>query len=282
MAGRIAGSIEQACCRLAQALVLLGWVGGSVAQEAKPPEVSAVCAAPMRDISDLVALPELTKALEAKQQIKIMTIGSSSTVGVGSSGPGKTYQSQLKGILQSSFKDLDLVFVNRGISGEVAARTADRLLVEVALERPTLVLWQVGTNDALARIPAAEFRATVSNHVRWMKGRGIDVVLVGLQYTPSVARDQHYQAIREALAEVAQEENVLLVRRFAAMQFIEKVRTNALRAPDELHLNDLGYRCMAEHIAFAMVAGTFLRRPKSTGVPAGVRPPVNPPVNKQP
>lgn len=275
MAGRIAGSIEQACRRLAPALVLLGWAGAGIAQEAKPPAVSAVCAAPMRDISDTVPLPELTKALEAGQPIKIMTIGSSSTVGVGSSGPGKTYQSQLKGILQSSFAGLNLVFVNRGISGEVAARTADRLLVEVALERPTLVLWQVGTNDALARIPVVEFRATVANHVRWMKARGIDVVLVGLQYTPAVARDEHYQAIRAALSEVAKEENVLLVRRFAAMQFIEQVRSNALRAPDELHLNDLGYRCMAEHIAFAMVAGTFMRKPKTVpgGRPAEARQP---------
>jgi lysophospholipase L1-like esterase len=29
---------------------------------------------------------------------------------------------------------------------------------------------------------------------------------------------------------------------------------------DDLHLNDLGYHCMAEHIAHAVIANLFVRR----------------------
>jgi hypothetical protein len=32
---------------------------------------------------------------------------------------------------------------------------------------------------------------------------------------------------------------------------------------DALHLNDLGYHCMAEHVAQAVVSSLFLRRPAS-------------------
>jgi lysophospholipase L1-like esterase len=239
-----------------------------------------VCDAPAKDISEAAPLPRLTAALEAGQPIKIMTIGSSTTVGIGASSPSKTYQSQLKGILQRSFEGLDITFVNRGISGELAAKTAERLLIETALERPTLVLWQVGTNDALARIPVEDFRQTVTTHVRWLKTHGVDVVLVGLQYTPKAVRDEHYTAIRTTLAEVAKQENVLLVRRFATMQFIEKVKANELLAQDGLHLNDLGYRCMAEHIALAMVANPFLKKPRRRPPPADM--PGNPPVEPRP
>jgi lysophospholipase L1-like esterase len=37
-----------------------------------------------------------------------------------------------------------------------------------------------------------------------------------------------------------------------------------MMADDDFHLNDLGYQCMAEHIAQAMTANLFVRRRKPT------------------
>lgn len=244
------------------------WSGASCAQTQTPPplpedtplaKISPVCDAPFADIATPLPLPHLTEALGKKQAIKVMTIGSSSTVGIGASNPSRNYPNQLIGILRQSFTGLDISVVNRGVSGEVSATTAERLKMQVALEKPTLVLWQVGTNDALARVPVDDFLATVRDALKWLKSHDIDVVLVGLQYTPHVARDAHYHAIRAALKTVAEEQQVLHVRRFAAMEFLSKVKGGALLAPDELHLNDLGYRCMAEHIARAMVVSSFMR-----------------------
>ena len=60
---------------------------------------------------------------------------------------------------------------------------------------------------------------------------------------------------------MAGEENVLYVNRFDAMQFIAKQQDAAnLMSPDELHENDLGYECMAEHIGRAVIANLFVRR----------------------
>ena len=207
-------------------------------------------------------LPNLANSLERKLPLKVMAIGSSSTVGIGATAPSRTYPNQLSAILLRNFKDLSLSIVNRGVSGELAAATADRLKMQVALERPTLVLWQVGTNDALARVPVDEFSQTVRDHVRWMKSHEIDVVLVGLQYTPKSVRDEHYHAIRKALSELAEQEGVLLVRRYDAMEFIARAKGAPVLTEDDLHLNDLGYRCMAEHIAHALVASSFMRKPK--------------------
>lgn len=228
--------------------------------------ISPVCDAPFGDIATPTPLPELTQALEAKKPIRVLTIGSSSTVGVGASNPQHNYPNQLGGILRKNFAGLDLTVINKGVSGEVAAATAERLRRLAALEKPTLVLWQVGTNDALARVPADAFRETVRSTLQWLRSHQIDVVLVGLQYTPHVARDGYYHEVRAALAEIAREEQVLLVRRFAAMEFLSKVKGAPLLAQDELHLNDLGYRCMAEHIARAMVVSSFMRKKPRPGV----------------
>lgn len=225
-----------------------------------PTPMSALCSAPSNDIAMPAALPNMTEALEKKQPIKVLAIGSSSTVGVGASHPQRNYPNQLGEILKKSFAGVDLKIMNKGVSGEVAAATAERLRSLMAHHgKPRLILWQVGTNDALARVPVESFSETVRTTVRWLKSHNIDVVLVGLQYTPNVVKDEHYHAIRAALRTVADEEQVLHVRRFAAMEFLTRVKGSALLAQDELHLNDLGYRCMAEHIAHAMVLSRFLR-----------------------
>lgn len=225
-----------------------------------PTPMSALCSAPTNDIAMPAALPNLTEALEKKQPIKVLAIGSSSTVGVGASNPQRNYPNQLTELLKKSFAGVDLKIINKGVSGEVAAATAERLRSLLAHHgKPKLILWQVGTNDALARVPVESFSETVRSTVRWLKSHDIDVVLVGLQYTPNVVKDEHYHAIRAELNKIAEEEQVLHVRRFAAMEFLTRVKGSALLAQDELHLNDLGYRCMAEHIAHAMVLSRFLR-----------------------
>jgi len=238
-----------------------------LAQEAPdPPPLSPSCRAPISDIATPAPLPHVAVALKSERTVRVMAIGSSSTVGVGASSPAKTYPAQLEAILEKTFKNLDVVVINRGLSGELAAATAERLKSDIPLDQPDLVLWQVGTNDALAKVPADEFKATVQSTVRWLKERRIDTVLVGLQYSPRVIQDAHHTAIRQALREVASAENVLLVHRFTAMQFIADTKEGELLSRDGLHQNDLGYRCMAEHIARAVVVSAFsFQRLSSTG-----------------
>ena len=248
----------------------------SASAQAGPPPLSPQCEAPGADISNVAPLPHLTEQLEKGGKVRILAIGSSSTYGIGATSKRKTYPAQLRGILEGSLKGTEAVITNRGVSGEVAQTTADRLRTEVALEKPDVVLWQLGTNDALARVHPHDFEKTVTSTLTWLKANNIDVVLVGLQYTPQFARDDNYFAIRESLRRVAAEKNVLYVRRYDAMQFIARNNPGSeeMMTGDGLHLNDMGYQCMAEHIAHAVIANLFVRKkdlPK--GEPAKTEPP---------
>jgi acyl-CoA thioesterase-1 len=225
--------------------------------------LSAQCSVPTNEIAAPAPLPTLINRLERQQPLRILAIGSSSTWGVGATSSRKNYPSQLEGMLEKVLKDVPIEMVNRGVSGETAGTTADRLRMEAALIKPDLVLWQVGTNDAVQRIPVEQFERTVSKTVAVLKRKKIDVVLVGLQYTPKYARDEHYFAIREALKRVSVEQNVLYVRRYTAMEYIAKTKASIqMMAEDNFHLNDVGYQCMAEHIAQAVTANIFVRRRK--------------------
>lgn len=224
-----------------------------------PPSLSPSCEAPTADIATPEPLPHVLEKLQARGKIRVLAIGSSSMVGTGASTPSQNYPAQVEEILERTFKGLDVVVINRGVSGEVASATAERLKTLVALEAPDLVLWQVGTNDALSHVPLEDFTATVRGAVRWLKAHEIDTALVGLQYTLKVSTDPYYKSIRMALREIAASETVLLVRRYEAMEFIEQAKRARVAPSDDPPPADPGYRCMAEHIARAVVVSAFLR-----------------------
>jgi acyl-CoA thioesterase-1 len=242
----------------------------ATAQVSEPP-LSANCEVPNADISTPVPLPRLSEKLGQKKPVRILAIGSSSTRGFGATTSRKTYPAQLKAILDKALNGTQAQIINRGVSGELAQVTAERLRTEVALEKPDVVLWQVGTNDALSRVDPSDFENVVRSTVKWLQENKIDLVLVGVQYTPKFARDDSYFAIREAMRKVAASEDVLYVRRYDAMQYLSHARTgDSVVSNDDTHLSDLGTQCMAEHVARSLIASLFLSRSdiKSTKPPA--------------
>lgn len=244
-----------------------------------PPELSVLttpCFVPDGELATMApGFGRTVEKLSSTKQLRILAIGSSSTWGVGASSLKRNYPSRLEAILEKVWKGVEIEVVNRGVGGEVAAQTAYRLLDEINLVQPDIVLWQVGTNDALHNVPLEAFEKTVRETIAEVRKRNIDIVLVGLQYTPKYARHEHYYRIRKALDDVATDEKLLYVRRYRAMEFIANTKANLeMMASDNFHLNDLGYQCMAEHIAQAVVANLFVRRGDkpngvATGAPAG-------------
>ncbi|MDB5650899.1 MAG: family lipase [Hyphomicrobiales bacterium] len=229
-----------------------------------PPEAAAMslqCAVPQSEVARSSPLVNTAARLESGNTLRVLAMGSSAFWSAGGLSAPRSYPSQLETILEAVWKGVDVQIINRGVSGEIAATSSRRLINEAAILRPTLVLWQVGTADAVARVGVAEFEDRVRATVRLLRENHIDVILVGLQYTPKFARDSHFFAIRAALDKIAAEENLLYVRRYQAMGFIANTRANLnILADDDFKMADLGYPCMAEHIAQAVVANIFLRR----------------------
>jgi acyl-CoA thioesterase-1 len=167
---------------------------------------------------------------------------------------GGAYTELIEAMLENALKGIDVVMINRGVSGELAASAAARMKNEVALDAPDLVLWQVGTNDALAYVPPDEFALTVKGQIDWLKAHKVDVVLVGLQFAKQMQRDAHYIDIRETLRRVAAQENVIVVRFFEAMQII-----NSAPVAEELEHTEADYNCLAQYVARAITLGVFAK-----------------------
>src|SRR5262249_28615631 len=69
----------------------------------------------------------LARAMHSKAHIRILAIGSSSTVGLGASSPSATYVARLEPTLEGAFKGIDFDVMGRGVSGEEAQGAADRM-----------------------------------------------------------------------------------------------------------------------------------------------------------
>lgn len=202
------------------------------------------------------ALRTMRRALKEGRIVKVLAIGSSSTSGVGASSPFATYPVRLENDLEVQFKGVDIDVVSRGVPGEAGLSACNRMKREVAEVKPDLVVWQVGTNDAMARADIDELKINLSKTLQWLAKNHIDVVLIDPQFTARVAADDHYLKVVHAITEVARQERVMLVHRYTAMADLAQQKgEDTILANDRFHLNDLGYRCMAEYAAGAIVSG---------------------------
>ena len=224
------------------------------------PPLSRECQTPGVTISG-EALHNVTNALRLRNVIKILAIGASSMAGKGAMDGG--YQSIIETVLEKTIPGTDVQIIDRGISGELAHDAAQRMKNEVALVNPDLVLWQLGTHDALTHVPVEQFKTNVGEAIDWLKEHNVDVVLVGLHYLRKFVRDPHYQAIRAALRATAEDRKVLVIGRYEASQVIEQARKAGVGpSPNEFTMTAAGYACLSEYVVRALTSGTFARQPR--------------------
>jgi lysophospholipase L1-like esterase len=268
----MAKSGHETCVRCAVSiavfLVALGLIGdcraqGQVAPIPAPLPKSCEASVPFVDGSS--PLPHLVAALKERKKIKILAIGATSASLRGPVSGG--LYAVLERFLESTFKGLDVEVVHRGVSGELASDAGERIKTEVALENPDLVLWQLGTADALAQIPVEDFEDSIVRTIEWLKEHQVDVILVGVRYAANMAKDEHYQAIRAVTQKIARQQNVLRIARYEAEETMEKLRRQQGEPLSEVEATEAGYSCLAEYLARAIAAGLFVKGPRDNGAP---------------
>lgn len=218
--------------------------------EVRTDNVPAACTLPdeMRELRH--ALPRMTRLLAERAPVRILAIGSSSTAGVGASAPTRAYPPRLEAALKRLLPGADITVRNDGIGGEVAATTLLRLKRSVEEWKPDLVLWQLGTNDALRGITANAFSNILRDGADFVQARGLDLLLIDPQYFPSAPDQDLYLTFVQAIERVAAERRLPLMRRYGIMRFWQALPQPVLMlSEDGFHMNDLGYQCMAEALA---------------------------------
>jgi hypothetical protein len=126
----------------------------------------------------------------------------------------------------------------------------------VIAEKPDLVLWQVGSNAVLRDHPIAPANALIREGVQRLKHAGADVVLINPQFAPKIIGKPDLDGMIKVIDIAAKESHVGVFHRFSVMRHwyeSEHMSFEAFLSPDELHMNDWSYACVAKLLAGAIV-----------------------------
>ncbi|MCO5091772.1 SGNH/GDSL hydrolase family protein [Bosea sp. (in: a-proteobacteria)] len=210
------------------------------------------------------ALAPLSARVAQGQPLAILAIGSSSTEGVGASARDKTYPARLQALLAKAWPLSPVTIVNAGIGGETAPQTLARLRAALKAQAYDLVIWQVGTNDAVRGGDLDAFRGMVAEGIALVRAAGPALAILDPQFFPSVRDPERYGRYVEAVGEIARREAVPVFARYAAMREWHRADAEAFKAAlwnDGFHMSDAGYDCLARDMANAMVGMAAPVRP---------------------
>ncbi len=204
-----------------------------------------------------VNLPTARTALAGGAEIVIVALGSSSTQGWMATSKADSYPAQLQVDLNKAFPKAHFAVINRGIGGQDAAEEVLRLDADAIAVKPSIVIWQVGANGAMRNSDPAVFRTLVSAGIERLQAAGIDVLLMDNQRSPMILASPEHTVIEQTLADLAKQYHVSDFSRGSLMDLW--LRNGApydlFVAPDGVHHNDLGYRCMTQALSLSMVEG---------------------------
>ena len=211
-----------------------------------------------------------SRAAEAEKRLTILAIGSSSIEGVGASRADRGFVPLLQADLGARLPGVEVTVVNRGVGGESARETVDRLEAELQRHQPDLVIWQLGTNDVFRARPLNDLAADIHRGEEILARHRVDVLLVDPQRMPDNA--VNFPGKNPVLGEVARliavEGNRVgyaVQRRFEAMSAWDKLTRGGI-GPDDIHLNDDGYACWAAMTAEGLAAAVSAPVPASSEI----------------
>jgi hypothetical protein len=187
------------------------------AAPARAEDAARNCDVPPYLLATESSLPKVAEAIKNGSPLEILVVGSrSSTI---NTTDGSAYPGRLQALLKEK---LPKVPVNVSVELQIK-KTADEVVPGLAklveVKKPTLVIWQTGTYDAIRSIDPDDFRTAVDEGVVALQKAGTDVILLNLQYSPRTETMTSAPPYLDNMRVVAQQHDVPLFDRFAIMRY---------------------------------------------------------------
>jgi hypothetical protein len=201
--------------------------------------VSEGCRVPDAYLAMPSALDRTRHLVRTKKPVRVMVIGPVL-------GPSRGARSLLESALESRLPGINFEII-QALSPGLASDDFMRLRSLIAERSPDLVIWQVGVRDAMAASDVEEFEDVLGAASDWVDAEGLDLVLIDPPFIPHVAHERIYIPYIGEISEVSRTERVPLLRRYAAMQYLDAEADRASLA------DGAQPRCMPELVAEAIV-----------------------------
>jgi acyl-CoA thioesterase I len=137
----------------------------------------------------------------------------------------------------------DYIVVNASLSGETSSGGRSRIQKTLQQHRPSVLVLELGANDGLRGLPAAQLEQNLAAIIEQAQKAGARVVLVGMKLPPNYG-PQYTQAFESTYAELAKRYKTALVP-FLLEDFADK---QELFQPDRIHPTEAAQPLMFERV----------------------------------
>jgi len=176
------------------------------------------CSVPAYLLSTDATLPKVEAAFKARSPIRVLVIGSRSSTLSGPDGTASSYPARFEAALRSKLPGIEISVTTDLHPKETSADVAGKIEKIMQDRKPTLVVWQTGTVDAMRSIDPDDFRAALDSGLAALQKADADVILMNLQYSPRMETVLAATTYNDTLRVVAQEHGVPLFDRFSIMR----------------------------------------------------------------
>lgn len=193
----------------------------------------------------------LTRTAQAAATARVVRIA---VIGPGLSGPvlSERRRAKLQHELEARLPNVRVDILDEGRGAALIGDDFDQLRKSISRTDPDLVVWQIGTPDAVAGIDPDKFAETLSRATDWLKAQSTDFILMDPAFVPSVDHEKLYLDIVNRIGASADGAGINLFRRYAATQFLDNARQQAHAADDPSLRRACTPELLAEAIARAM------------------------------
>jgi len=247
---RIAAWLAAACGVIAVPLV-------AQTKTALPPETPAACRTPPAVLGDVLTLTRSAAVAARTRRLKVVAIGSSSTAGAGATDRAQAWPARLEEELKRRMPNAEITVVNLAEMRQTSQAMIARFPA-VLEQRPDIVVWEVGTAEAVRHLDVDDFFRAVLQGIEMLTARGVDVVLVDPQYTRDTARLITFDPYLAAIGRAATMREVSLFHRHAVMRhWVDsgQFQFDSLRPADFARVADSAYDCIGRLLAHFIIDG---------------------------
>jgi hypothetical protein len=228
------------------------------------------------DPADLCAVPgyllygdsllnHVNAAVTKDKSLRIAVLGGTSSTLPGPDGATFAYPARLEAALSSRLPGVHVVVVASPVPRRTAhemAESIDKLLLD---PKPTLVVWQTGTFDAVHGTDPEVFRASLADGVEKLQAGGADVVLMNMQYSPRTESIVPLGAYADAMRWVSREREVPVFDRLAIMRhWYDQGQFDLYKATKDLKMAKSVHNCIGEALASMIVDAARLEAREGT------------------
>ncbi len=163
-------------------------------------------------------LTKTGKALAGQRKVRIVAIGGASSTGAAAGGVNFAWSAALAAALGEKFPSARTMVTNLAVRGQTAKKAVERLEQDVLPLKPSLVIWETGTMEAVRGSDVDEFRDALQTGIDKLRAAGAEVVLMNMQFSRATETVIHFSPYVIAMREFADANDVPLFRRRGIMR----------------------------------------------------------------